>query len=161
MGMQVQETVYLTTDAIKALKEELDYLRITRRREVADLLRESRENEYSVEADAPYDPVRDEQAFLEGRILELEQILARAQVLDQDAGKRAGKVALGSTVVVEDQRGRSRTYQIVGRAESNPSAGKVSETSPVGKALLGAAPGDTVTVHAPAGPVTMTVRELR
>jgi transcription elongation factor GreA len=161
MGMQVQETVYLTTDAIKALKEELDYLRITRRREVADLLRESRENEYSVEADAPYDPVRDEQAFLEGRILELEQILGRAQVLDQDAGKRAGKVALGSTVVVEDQRGRSRTYQIVGRAESNPSAGKVSETSPVGKALLGAAPGDTVTVHAPAGPVMMTVRELR
>jgi transcription elongation factor GreA len=161
MGMQVQETVYLTTDAIKSLKEELDYLRITRRREVADLLRESRENEYSVEADAPYDPARDEQAFLEGRILELEQLLARAQVLDQDAGKRAGKVALGSTVVVEDQRGTSRTYQIVGRAESNPSAGKVSETSPVGKALLGAAPGDTVTVHAPAGAVTMTVRELR
>jgi transcription elongation factor GreA len=159
--MQAQETVYLTTDAIKALKEELDYLRITRRREVADLLRESRENEYSVEADAPYDPARDEAAFLEGRILELEQILARAQVLDQEAGKRAGKVALGSTVVVEDQRGRSRTYQIVGRAESNPTAGKVSETSPVGKALMGAAPGDTVTVVAPAGPVTMTVRELR
>jgi transcription elongation factor GreA len=159
--MQAQETVYLTTDAIKTLKEELDYLRITRRREVADLLRESRENEYSVEADAPYDPARDEAAFLEGRILELEQILARAQVLDQEAGKRAGKVALGSTVVVEDQRGRSRTYQIVGRAESNPTAGKVSETSPVGKALMGAAPGDTVTVVAPAGPVTMTVRELR
>lgn len=159
--MQAQETVYLTPDAIKALKEELDYLRITRRREVADLLRESRENEYSVEADAPYDPARDEAAFLEGRILELEQILARAQILDQEAGKRAGRVALGSTVVIEDQRGKSRTYQIVGRAESNPTAGKVSETSPVGKALLGAVPGDTVTVHAPAGPVTMTVRELR
>ena len=159
--MQAQETVYLTPDAIKTLKEELDYLRITRRREVADLLRESRENEYSVEADAPYDPARDEAAFLEGRILELEQILARAQILDQEAGRRAGKVALGSTVVVEDQRGTSRTYQIVGRAESNPSAGKVSETSPVGKALIGAAPGDTVTVHAPAGPVKMKIRELR
>jgi len=158
--MQTHDAVYLTPEAIKSLKEELDYLRITRRREVADLLRESRENEYSVEADAPYDPVRDEQAFLEGRILELEQILARAQILDEKAGKRAGKVALGSTVVVDDPRGKSRTYQIVGSAESNPAAGKVSETSPVGKALLGAAPGDTVTVNAPAGPVKMKVREL-
>jgi transcription elongation factor GreA len=159
--MQVHETLYLTSEAIKALKEELDYLRITRRREIADMLRDSRENDYSIEADAPYDPARDEQAFVEGRILELEQMLASAQVIDEQAGKRAGRVALGSTVVVEDSRGKSLTYQIVDSAETDPSQGKVSDESPVGKALLGAAPGDTVTVHAPAGQKTIKIRELR
>lgn len=159
--MQAQATVYLTTEAIKTLKEELDYLRITRRREIADMLRESRENDYTVEADAPYDPARDEQAFVEGRIAELEQILGRAQLIDEDAGRRAGRVVLGSTVVVEDARGRSHTYRVVSRAETDPSQGKVSDASPIGRALMGAAPGDTVTVQAPAGAQTLTVRELR
>lgn len=159
--MQTYDTVYLTREAITSLKEELDYLRITRRREIADMLRQSRENDYSVEADAPYDPARDEQAFVEGRILELEQLLANVQILDEEAGRRAGRVALGSTVVVEDARGRSHTYQIVGSAETDPSQGKVSEASPVGKALIGAAPGDSVTVQAPAGAQKLTVRELR
>jgi transcription elongation factor GreA len=159
--MQATDTVYLTHEAIKSLKEELDYLRITRRREIADMLRESRENDYSVEADAPYDPARDEQAFVEGRILELEQMLAHAQPIDEEAGKRAGRVALGSTVVVEDARGKSRTYQVVDSAETDPAQGKVSDDSPVGKALLGAAPGDTVIVHAPAGAQKIKIRELR
>ncbi len=159
--MQLQGTVYLTSEAIRTLKEELDYLRITRRREIADMLRESRENDYTVEADAPYDPARDEQAFVEGRIAELEQILGRAQMIDEDAGRRTGRVTLGSTVVVEDARGRSLTYRIVDRAETNPSQGKVSDASPIGRALMGAIPGDTVTVQAPAGAQTMTVRELR
>src|SRR5215213_2976353 len=140
--MQSLDTIYLTREAMNALKDELDYLRITRRREIADMLRQSRENDYSVEADAPYDPARDDQAFVEGRILELEQMLAQAQILDEEAGKRAGRVALGSTVVVEDARGRAHTYQVVGSAETDPSQGKVSEASPVGRALLGAAPGD-------------------
>jgi len=159
--MQSLDTIYLTREAMNALKDELDYLRITRRREIADMLRQSRENDYSVEADAPYDPARDDQAFVEGRILELEQMLAQAQILDEEAGKRAGRVALGSTVVVEDARGRAHTYQVVGSAETDPSQGKVSEASPVGRALLGAAPGDIVTVEAPAGAKTITVRELR
>ena len=159
--MQVHEPVFLTRDAMKTLKGELDYLRIMRRREIADMLASSRENDYSVEADAPYDPVRDEQAFVEGRILELEQMLAHAQLIDEEAGKRAGRVALGSTVVVEDARRKSHTYKIVSSAETNPSQGKVSEASPVGKALLGAAPGETVTVQAPAGPVKMKVVTLR
>ena len=158
--MQVHDTVYLTQEAIRTLKDELDYLRITRRREIADMLASSRENDYSVEADAPYDPARDEQAFVEGRILELEQMLANAQVIDAQAGKRAGRVALGSTVVVEDPRGATRTYQIVDRAETNPAQGKVSDESPVGKALLGSAPGDTVTINTPRGAIQMTVREL-
>ena len=159
--MQVHDAIYLTRDAMQALKAELDYLRITRRREVADMLRESRENDYAVESDAPHDPARDELAFVEGRILELEQTLAHARLIDEEAGRRAGRVALGSTVVVDDVRGRTLTYTIVGKAETNPSLGKVSDVSPVGKALLGAAPGDVVTVQAPAGAQQLTVRELR
>ena len=159
--MQARETVHLTKDAIHALKEELDYLRVVRRREVADMLRDSRESDWAQVTDAPYDPARDEQAFVEGRILELEQTLAHAREIDADAGRRAGRVALGSTVVVEDARGRSHTYMVVDSAETNPSHGKVSDESPVGRALLGAAPGDVVTVHAPAGTQRLTVKELR
>jgi transcription elongation factor GreA len=158
--MQLHDTLFLTRDAITSLKEELDYLRIVRRREIADMLANSRENDYSVEADAPYDPARDEQAFVEGRILELEQMLASAQVIDEEAGKRAGRVVLGSTVLVEDGRGGTRTFQIVDSAETNPSQGKISDESPVGKALLGKVPGDSVTVETPRGAMTMTVREL-
>ena len=76
-------------------------------------------------------------------------------------GGRVRCVALGSTVVVEDARGRSHTYMVVDSAETNPSQGKVSDESPVGRALLGAAPGDVVTVHAPAGTQRLTVKELR
>lgn len=159
--MQARETVHLTSEAIRAIKEELDYLRVVRRREVADMLRASRENDWTEASDAPYDPARDEQAFVEGRILELEQTLAHAREIDADAGRRSGRVALGSTVVVEDARGRLLTYMIVDSAESDPSQGKVSDESPVGRALLGAAPGDVVTVQAPAGAQQLTVRELR
>ena len=159
--MQVQDAVYLTPEAMKSLKEELDYLRITRRREVADMLRESRENDYAVESDAPHDPARDELAFVEGRILELEQMLAHARLIDTDAGRRTGRVALGSTVIVEDARGRTLTYTVVGSKETDPSQGKISDASPVGKALIGAAPGDVVTVQAPAGAQRLTVREIR
>ena len=153
--------VYLTREALDALKEELDYLRLVRRREVADLLAATRENDYAIDSDAGYDPARDEQAFVEGRIAELEQRLAHARLIDEEAGRRSGRVALGSTVLVEDARGRRHTYMIVGSAETNPAQGKVSDASPVGSALMGAAPGEVVTVHAPAGPQQLTVREIR
>jgi transcription elongation factor GreA len=93
--------------------------------------------------------------------MELEQTLAHAREIDADAGRRTGRVALGSTVVVEDARGRTLTYMVVDSAETDPSQGKVSDESPVGRALLGAVPGDVVTVHAPAGAQQLTVKELR
>src|SRR5262245_16314294 len=95
--MQSQSPVQLTPEAMKELKAELDHLRINRRREVADMLRQTRENDWSEQDDASYDPARDEQAFVEGRILELEQLLAHAQVLESPG--RNGRVGLGSTVV--------------------------------------------------------------
>lgn len=155
------QTTRLTREAMQALKEELDYLRITRRREIADLLRQSRDNDWSDASDAPYDPARDDQAFVEGRILEIENMLATAEVLDGEEGRRSGKVALGSTVLVETATGRTNTYQVVESAETDPANGKVSDASPLGSALLGAAPGDVVIVQAPAGEQRLTVREIR
>jgi transcription elongation factor GreA len=159
--MQAGETVYLTREAMAAIKEELDYLRLVRRREVADLLRQSRDTDFANESDAPYDPARDEQAFVEGRILELEQTLAGAREMDTEAGRRSGRVELGTRVLVEDARGRTLSYQVVSSAETAPSQGKVSAVSPVGRALLGATPGEIVTVQAPAGPQQLTVREIQ
>lgn len=159
--MPVQDTVYLTNEAMSALKAELDHLRITRRREVADMLSASRDNDLADADDAPYNPARDEQAFVEGRILEIESLLALARPLDEGAGKRSGRVALGSTAIVEDAAGKPHTYMIVDGAETNPAQGKVSDASPVGRALLGAAPGDVVTVVAPAGPQKLLLREIR
>jgi transcription elongation factor GreA len=157
--MQLRETVRLTREAIKELKDELDHLRIVRRREVADMLNQSRENEGANTDDAPYDPARDEQAFVEGRIAELEQLLAHAEILE--GGSKDGRVSLGSTVVVEDQRGKARTFRVVSSVETDPAEGKVSDASPIGKALLGASAGDKVTVKAPAGAQQLTVREVR
>src|SRR5262249_45024780 len=134
-------------------------LRINRRREVADMLRQTRENDWSEQDDASYDPARDEQAFVEGRILELEQLLAHAQVLESPG--RNGRVGLGSTVVVDDARGRKHTYRVVSSAEPAPPQGKVSDASPVGQALRGAAKGDVVTVKAPAGTQKLKIREIR
>jgi transcription elongation factor GreA len=159
--MQLHEPILLTREAMDELKAELDDLRLNRRRVVADMLRDSRENNFAYEGDASYDPARDEQAFVEGRIMELEQRLAHARLIDTDAGRRSGRVALGSTVVVEDAQGKSRTFQVVNPLETNPAQGKVSNASPVGKALLGAATGDTVSVQAPKGVQRFTVREIK
>src|SRR5262245_35173905 len=143
--MQSQSTVQLTSEAIKELKAELDHLRITRRREVADMLRETRENDWAQTDEAPYDPARDEQAFVAGRIMELERLLAHAQVLESPNANGNGRVGLGSTVIVDDARGRSHTYRVVSSVETDPSQGKISDASPIGKALLGAKTGDVVT----------------
>lgn len=158
--MQRHAGVPLTEEAIASLREELDYLRTTRRREVADLLREQRENEDPSDAIPEDDTLRNERAFVEGRILEVEQLLSRARVIDREAVRRAGRVEIGSTVVVQDGRGRRRTYTLVASAESNPAQGKISDASPVGRALIHAKPGDTVTVQAPTGPQTLTVEQI-
>jgi transcription elongation factor GreA len=159
--MQVHDSVPLTKEAISAFEEELEYLRTTRRREVADLLRDSREMDDPEETEPGVVMAHEEQAFVEGRILEVEQTLARARVIDPTEGARLGRVVVGATVVVEDARGRELVYTVVSSAETDPSQGKVSDASPVGRALMNAAPGDTVTVEAPAGVQQLKVLALR
>jgi len=141
--------VYLTAEGLKKLEEELEHLRTVKRLEVAQRLHEAMEDGELIE-NAEYEAAKNEQAFVEGRILELEHMLAQAQIIEP--GRSKDVVRIGSTVVVqEDGNGGSETYTIVGVAEANPREGLISNESPLGVSLLDHKVGDVVTVKAPAG----------
>lgn len=109
--------------------------------------------------DAEYDDAKMEQGRVEGRILELEDILRRSKVIDESAAHTAGRVVVGSGVKV-DQDGVIRHYQIVGGPEADPVNGKISNDSPVGLALLGKAVGETVSVNVPKGVIKVKVLQI-
>jgi transcription elongation factor GreA len=143
-------TAYLTQEGYDKLQEELDYLRTVRRQEVADRLREALEDgDQGIDADAECDAARNEQAFVEGRIRELETILANAKVIE-DNGKN-DFVEVGAKVTIQEEELESETYTIVGAVEASPINGRISNESPLGKALMGHKAGEKVTVKAPNG----------
>ena len=143
--------VILTADGFKKLQQEIDYLRGEKRREVAERIRVAREFG-DIAENAEYDDAKNEQALLEGRIAQLEERLRRATVIDE---KSVGtdEVTFGSVVHVKDQKtGDSQKFQIVGSTEANPIEQKLSNESPIGKALIGHKRNDVVTVEVPRGP---------
>jgi transcription elongation factor GreA len=143
--------MYLTKDGFQKLQDELEYLRTSKRQEVADRLHEAMEGGELIE-NAEYEAAKNEQAFVEGRIQELEIILAAAHLIDEStAHLDPTLVQVGDTVVIQDEDGSTEEYTIVGAAEADPRAGKISNESPLGKALLNHHPGDEVTVEAPGG----------
>lgn len=151
--------VYLTPEGLKKLEEELEHLRTVKRLEVAQRLHEAMEDGELIE-NAEYEAAKNEQAFVEGRILELEHMLAQAQVIEP--GKSKDVVRIGSTVVVqEDGNGGSETYTIVGVAEANPREGLISNESPLGVSLLDHKVGDVVEVKAPAGMLRFRVVKIK
>ncbi len=140
--------VILTPDGLTRLKNELEYLSTEKRREVAARIKEAREFG-DISENAEYDDAKNEQAMLETKIANLEEKLRSATVID--AGDiNTDVVGIGSSVEVEDS-GKSATYTIVGSSEANPAERKLSNESPVGKALIGAKAGQTVTVQLPNG----------
>lgn len=140
--------VILTPDGLSKLKSELEYLSTEKRREVAARIKEAREFG-DISENAEYDDAKNEQAMLESKIASLEDKLRAATVIDsKDLGTDV--VGIGSAVEVDDS-GKSATYTIVGSSEANPAERKLSNESPVGKALVGAKVGDTVTVQLPNG----------
>jgi transcription elongation factor GreA len=142
---------YLTKEGFQKLQEELDYLRTVKRQEVAERLHEAMEGGELIE-NAEYEAAKNEQAFVEGRIQELEIILAAAHIInDGHAHLDPTLVEVGDTVVIEEDGGSPEQYTIVGAAEADPRSGKISNESPLGKALLNHHPGDIVTVDAPGG----------
>ena len=143
--------VILTPEGYKRLKEEIEHLSTTKRREVAERIKEAREFG-DIAENAEYDDAKNEQALLEQRIALLEERLRRATVID-DKDVDTTEVGVGTTVHVKDQKsGDSRKFQIVGPTEANPADHKLSHESPIGKALLGHKRGDIVTVDVPRGP---------
>lgn len=144
-------TTFLTKEGYQKLQEELDYLRTVKRQEVANRLHEAMEGGELIE-NAEYEAAKNEQAFVEGRIQELEMILASARIIeDSEKKEKGGLVQVGSTVVIQEQDGPPERYTIVGAAEANPREGRISNESPIGKALLNHRAGDEVTVEAPGG----------
>jgi len=139
---------FLTKEGFEKLQGELEYLRTVKRQEVAQRLHEAIEGGELIE-DAEYEAAKNEQAFVEGRILELEALLANARVIE-DTGKRE-IIQVGAKVTVQEDGNDPEVYTIVGPAEANPRSGKISNESPLGKALLEHRAGDEVRVDAPGG----------
>ena len=143
--------VILTPDGLEKLTEELEVLRTDRRREVAERIKEAREFG-DIAENSEYDDAKNEQAMLEARIAQLEERLSAAQVIDA-ADISTDAVQIGSVVHVKDEKtGKSQKYTIVGSAEANPAEQKLSNESPVGKALIGHKRNEVVSVQVPRGP---------
>jgi transcription elongation factor GreA len=142
---------YLTKDGFEKLQNELEYLRTVKRAEVAERLHEAMEGGELIE-NAEYEAAKNEQAFVEGRIQEVEVILAAAHIIDEAAAHHdPNLVQVGDTVLVQEDDNEPEEYTIVGAAEADPRSGKISNESPLGKALLNHHPSEIVTVDAPGG----------
>jgi transcription elongation factor GreA len=148
----------LTPDGLTKLKEELEYLSGAKRREVAERIKEAREFG-DISENSEYDDAKNEQAMLEAKIAQLEERLRSASVIDAaDVG--TDKVRVGSIVHVKDEKGKSVQYTIVGSAEADPGQRKLSNESPVGKALLGRKRGDEVSFATPRGDRKLKITKI-
>ncbi len=143
--------VILTPEGLEKLKAELEELTTTKRREVAERIKDAREYG-DISENSEYDDAKNEQAMLESRIATIEEKLRSATVVD--ASELSGDIVqVGAQVKVKDgESGKSETYTIVGSAEANPAEKKLSNESPVGRALIGRKRGETVSVQVPRGP---------
>ena len=144
----MQKEIVLTPEGRIKLEEELHYLETERRLEVGDRIRVAREFG-DISENSEYDDAKNEQAWLESRITEISQILSNATIVE--VPKRSNKVSVGCAVTVETADGQERVFTIVGAAEVDVAQGRISNESPVGKALIGAKKGDTVTAEGPTG----------
>lgn len=147
---------YLTKNGYLKLQEELDYLRNVKRLEIAQRLAEAMDGEELIE-NAEYEAAKREQAFVEGRIQELETLLANARIVEETG--KMDVVQIAARVTIQEDGGDAETFTIVGPAEANPREGRISNESPLGRALMNHRAGDVVTVNAPDG--TFTVRILK
>lgn len=142
-------TSFLTTEGYQKLQEELEHLRTEKRQEIANRLHEAMEGGELIE-NAEYEAAKNEQAFVEGRIKELEILLATARVIDEPQ-THGDMISVGSKVTIQEEGNNPESYTIVGAAEANPRSGRISNESPLGKALLNHRRGESVQVDAPAG----------
>lgn len=141
----------LTTSGAERLQKELHRLKTVERPEIINSISEARA-QGDLSENAEYDAARERQAFVEGRIKELEGTLSNAQIIDPAALDVEGRAVFGATVEIEDlESGERVTYQIVGDVEADIRANRISVSSPVARALIGKSEGDVVAVQAPAG----------
>jgi transcription elongation factor GreA len=141
--------VPLTLEGREKLQKELDFLISVKRPEVAEAIHSAKE-EGDISENSAYDAAKEQQAFVEGRIMQIEQMLKNAEIIESPSSN--GIVALGSIVIVVEKGSKDQEeYQIVGPAEADPAKGRISNESPVGRALMGKKKGDPIVVKTPAG----------
>jgi len=150
----MSDQTFVTKEGLKKLEEELNFLRTVRRGQVAERLHNAQEDGELIE-NAEYEDAKNEQAFVEGRILALESMLSSAVIIDTD--RPAGVVSLGSKITIREPGSKPEVYTLVGAAEADPKGGLISNESPLGKALLGRKIGDDVKVNAPQGTLSFRV----
>ncbi|MDY6847228.1 MAG: transcription elongation factor GreA [Chloroflexota bacterium] len=139
---------YLTREGFERLQKELDYLRTEKRNQVAERLREALEDGELIE-NAELEAAKNEQSFVEGRIKELEILLSNAHLIEET--NHTDSIQVGARVKLQEEGSDPEEYVIVGAAEADPRLGRISNESPLGKALLNKKPGDKVKVEAPGG----------
>ncbi|MCH7605478.1 transcription elongation factor GreA [Patescibacteria group bacterium] len=153
VAQNTDQEILLTREGLKKLKEEHEHLKNVRRKEIAERLKEAI-SYGDLSENAEYEEAKNEQAFVEGRILELEKQIKKAKIISEvHAKKKSQLVDIGSRVTVQEKGGRDEpeTYTIVGFTEADPIEHKISNESPIGKALLGHGKGEVVDVQAPGG----------
>ncbi len=153
-----RKPIYLTADGLAKLEAELNHLRTVRRAEIANQIHLAKELADAVD-NAEYDDAKNLQAFVEGRILTLEHITKNAVIIA--AEHATDSVRVGTTVTMITPGGEEEHYTIVGSYEADPVQGRISNESPVGRALLGKRVGDEVNVMAPGGVLRLTVVEIK
>ena len=153
-----KETI-MTSEGLKRLEDELEDLKTVKRKEIAEKIKVAL-SFGDLSENSEYDEAKNEQAIIEGRIAEIESQLKNVRLLDESELNNE-MVHVGSLVRVKDEAsGKESTYRIVGSTEADPMQGKISDESPVGKALLGNGVGDTVEIEIPAGVLNYTILEI-
>ncbi|MCI9413960.1 MAG: transcription elongation factor GreA [Clostridiales bacterium] len=154
----IKQTV-VTDEGLKRLESELEELKTVKRKEIAEKIKVAL-SFGDLSENSEYDEAKNEQAIIEGRIAEIEAQLKNVRILDENELNNE-TVHIGSTVRVKNEdTGKELTYRIVGSTESDPLEGKISDESPVGKAVFGRGVGDTVEAETPAGTVNLTILEI-
>ena len=152
------DEVILTKEGKEELEKRLEFLKVTKRAEITERIKTAREFG-DLSENAEYDAAKNEQAMIEGEIQEIEEKLKYAVIIKD--GVKKGVVSLGSKVdILDNETGELSTYEIVGTTEADVEAGRISNESPVGNALLGRKANDVVSINVPAGVVSITVKKV-
>lgn len=154
----VQRQTYLTEEGLKQLQAEMEHLRGVRRQEVAVRIHKTSESG-GVMDNADFEGAKSEQAFVEGRILDIENLLSTAVVTSHD--RKSKTVEIGSTVTVETEQHKKQDYIVVGSAEASPMEGKISNESPIGQALFGHKVGNVVQVKTPSKVIKLKITKMK
>jgi len=153
-------TEYLSAQRLEELTEELNNLRDVKRKEIAKRIEEAK-SLGDISENAEYHEAREEQAFNEGKIREIEGLLRGARIIEEEKGGKKKVVSVGDTIEVKNGNGEKKEFTIVGSNEADPLNGKISNESPLGQALLGREPKEEVTIETPEGKASYQVLSIK